>query len=262
MSAWRGKVEKLVESGVFQIVVLTLIIVNAVILGAETFPGVKERFGDVLMLTDRVIIYAFVGEIILRILAEREAYIRNGWNVFDFVIVMISLLAATSGLAALRAFRVLRVLRVITVIPRMRLVVSAFLDSIPGITSVGVVLALIVYVFAVISASLYGPDHPQLFGDVFTAMYTLFQVMTLEGWPDIAATVAETHTRSWIFFLTFVMIATFTMLNLFVGIVVRVVEEDSDPVIDDLVASQQAISADLKALREDIAALSRSLRRG
>ncbi|NOX82341.1 MAG: ion transporter [Alphaproteobacteria bacterium] len=262
MSAWRRKVEKLVESGVFQVVVLTLIIVNAVILGAETFPGVKERFGDILMFTDRVIIYAFVGEIILRILAEREAYLRNGWNVFDFVIVMISLLAATSGLAALRAFRVLRVLRVITVIPRMRLVVSAFLDSIPGISSVGVVLALIVYVFAVIAASLYGPDHPQLFGDVFTAMYTLFQVMTLEGWPDIAATVAETHSRSWIFFLTFVMIATFTMLNLFVGIVVRVVEEDSDPVIDDLVASQQAISADLKALREDIAALSRSLPRG
>ncbi len=261
MSAWRGKVEKLVESGVFQIVVLTLIIVNAVILGAETFPGIKDRFGDVLMFTDRVIIYAFVGEIILRILAEREAYIRNGWNVFDFVIVMISLLAATSGLAALRAFRVLRVLRVITVIPRMRLVVSAFLDSIPGISSVGVVLALIVYVFAVIAASLYGPDHPRLFGDVFTAMYTLFQVMTLEGWPDIAATVAETHSRSWIFFLTFVMIATFTMLNLFVGIVVRVVEEDSDPVIDDLAASQQAISADLKALREDIAALSQKLSR-
>ncbi len=261
MSAWREKVEKLVESGVFQITVLTLIIVNAVILGADTFPGVKARFGDVLMFTDRVIIYAFVGEIILRILAEREAYIRNGWNVFDFVIVMISLLAATSGLAALRAFRVLRVLRVITVIPRMRLVVSAFLDSIPGIASVGVVLALIVYVFAVIAASLYGPDHPELFGNVFTAMYTLFQVMTLEGWPDIAATVAETHTRSWIFFLTFVMIATFTMLNLFVGIVVRVVEEDSDPVIDDLAASQQVISADLKALREDIAALSRSLPR-
>jgi voltage-gated sodium channel len=262
MSAWREKVEKLVESGAFQITVLTLIIVNAVILGADTFPGVKARFGDILMFTDRVIIYAFVGEIILRILAEREAYIRNGWNVFDFVIVMISLLAATSGLAALRAFRVLRVLRVITVIPRMRLVVSAFLDSIPGIASVGVVLALIVYVFAVIAASLYGPDHPELFGNVFTAMYTLFQVMTLEGWPDIAATVAETHTRSWIFFLTFVMIATFTMLNLFVGIVVRVVEEDSDPVIDDLAASQQVISADLKALREDIAALSRSLPRG
>ncbi len=258
MSAGRRKVEKLVESNAFQCVVLALIIINAVILGADTFPGVKERFGGALMLIDRAIIYAFVGEIVLRILAERNAYLRNGWNIFDFIIVMISLMAATSGLAALRAFRVLRVLRVITVIPRMRLVVSALLDAIPGIASVGVVLALIVYVFAVIAANLYGADHPERFGDVFTAMYTLFQVMTLEGWPDIAGEVAETHTRSWVFFLTFVLIATFTMLNLFVAIVVRVVEEDSDPWFEGLIANQEAMRDDISDLKRDIAEIARN----
>jgi voltage-gated sodium channel len=248
----RTSLQRFVETPLFQSVVLALIIVNAVVLGAETFAGVKAAAGPWLTVVDRIIVYAFVIELGLRIIAWRGAYFRNGWNVFDFLIVAVSIAAATSGLAALRAFRVLRVLRVITVIPRMRLVVSALLDSIPGIASVGVVLALIVYVFAVIAATLYGPDHPDLFGDVFQAMYTLFQVMTLEGWPDIASHVAQTHARSWVFFLTFVLIATFTMLNLFVAIVVRVVEEDSEPVVDEVVANQRAILAEIAALREEL----------
>ena len=251
--------QRFIETDVFQFVVLGLIIVNAVILGAETFSGVKAAAGGWLAAIDRIIIYAFVVEIGLRIIAWRGAYFKNGWNIFDLLIVVVSVAAATSGLAALRAFRVLRVLRVITVIPRMRVVVSALLDSIPGIASVGVVLALIVYVFAVIAANLYGPKHPELFGDVFAAMYTLFQVMTLEGWPDIASQVAKTHSRSWIFFLTFVLIATFTMLNLFVAIVVRVVEEDSEPVVDEVMEGQQKIRNEISALRAEIEALSKRL---
>ncbi|MEZ5892789.1 MAG: ion transporter [Parvularculaceae bacterium] len=251
--------QRFVESGAFQGVVLALIIFNAIILGVETFPGIEGKVGAWLLSLDRVIVYAFVVEIGLRIIAYRGAYFRSGWNLFDFLIVVISIGAATSGLAAMRAFRVLRVLRVVTVIPRMRLVVSALLDSIPGIASVGVVLALIVYVFAVIAASLYGPEHPDRFGDVFQAMYTLFQVMTLEGWPDIAGEVAETHPRSWVFFLSFVLIATFTMLNLFVAIVVRVVEEDSEPVVDNVIDGQEAIRREISALREEVQALSKRL---
>ncbi len=248
-------VRNLVENRVFQGVVLALIIINAVILGAETFPMVVETAGPAIDLADRIILYAFVVEILLRIFAWRVAYFRNGWNIFDFLIVLVSLVAVTSGLAALRAFRVLRVLRVITVIPRMRVVVSALLDSLPGIASVGVVLALIIYVFAVIASSLYGGEHPDRFGDVFASMYTLFQVMTLEGWPDIAAQVSATHPNSWIFFMAFVLLATFTMLNLFVAIVVRVVEEDSEPLFSDIIENQKAIAADIAAMREEIAAL-------
>ena len=257
--------QRLVESSPFQTAVLWMILINAVILGAETFTGVKAVTGVWLTAIDRIIVYAFVVEVGLRIIAWRGAYFRLGWNVFDFLIVLVSVIASvgasTSGLGALRAFRVLRVLRVITIIPRMRVVVSALLDSIPGIASVGVVLTLIVYVFAVIAANLYGPQHPELFGDVFQAMYTLFQVMTLEGWPDIASQVAQTHTRSWIFFLTFVLIATFTMLNLFVAIVVRVVEEDSEPVVEDVLDGQKKIRQEISALREQIEALSKRLPR-
>lgn len=251
--------QRFVESGPFQAVVLALIIINALVLGAETFPAFKDGAGHWLKIVDRIIVYAFVAEIGTRIIAWRGAYFKNGWNLFDILIVAVSIAAATSGLAALRAFRVLRVLRVITVIPRMRVVVSALLDSIPGIASVGVVLALIVYVFAVIAANLYGPQHPDLFGNVFQAMYTLFQVMTLEGWPDIASDVAETHARSWIFFLTFVLIATFTMLNLFVAIVVRVVDEDSESAEAQILLNQRKIMGDVSALRAEIEALSKRL---
>lgn len=255
MTPGRRRIRLLVENSAFQAAVLVLIVVNAVILGAETFPGVLDMAGPALRLIDRLILYAFIVEISLRIFAWRAEYFRNGWNIFDFLIVLVSLIAATSGLAALRAFRVLRVLRVITVIPRMRVVVSALLDSLPGIASVGVVLALIIYVFAVIASNLYGAAHPARFGDVFASMYTLFQIMTLEGWPDIAAQVGETHPRSWMFFLSFVLLATFTMLNLFVAIVVRVVEEDSDPWFDDILENQKKISADIAAMRQEIARL-------
>ncbi|MBT8473649.1 MAG: ion transporter [Marinicaulis sp.] len=259
MASAREKTENLIESRGFQGGVLILIILNAILLGAETFPKIKADYGEFISTIDRLIIYAFLFEIGLRIFAERENYFKKGWNVFDFTIVMVSLLAATSGFAALRAFRVLRVLRLITVIPRMRVVVSALLDSIPGIASVGVVLALIIYVFAVIAATLYGPEHPELFRDVFASMYTLFQVMTLEGWPDIAAEVRATHPNSWVFFMTFVLIATFTVLNLFVAIVVRVVEEDSNEILDSVAESQKSVEGELAAIRAEITKLSKRL---
>jgi len=247
-------VKAIVESRWFQTLILGLILVNAAILGAETFEDIKASSGELLLWVDHLILYVFVVEICLRFFAYRGDYFKNGWNIFDFIIVLISLMAATSGLTAIRALRVLRVLRVITVIPRMRVVVTALLDSIPGIASVGLVLVLIVYVFAVIAANIYGPAHETLFGNVFTAMYTLFQVMTLEGWPDIAAQVRETHPGSWMFFLTFVLIATFTMLNLFVAIVVRAAEEDSDPLFAGLKKQNDEIKADIEEIKATLAA--------
>ena len=140
----------------------------------------------------------------------------------------------------------------------MRTVVSALFEAIPGIASVGVIVVLIVYVFSVIAANLYGPTHPEIFGDVFVAMYTLFQVMTLEGWAEIANEVAQTHRQSWIFFLTFVLIATFTMLNLFVAIVVKVIDEDSDK---ELQAGIETVKVEIALLKSEIANLRSDLKK-
>ena len=249
---FRDRIRSFVDSDPFQTGVLALILVNAVLLGAETLPALNASFRPLISLVDRIIVSLFVVEIGLRIFAAGPAYFRSGWNSFDFAIVAVSLFAANSGLAAVRALRVLRVLRLVTAIPRMRVVVAALLDAIPGIASVGVVVVLIVYVFAVIGANLYGAAHPAIFGDVFVSMYTLFQVMTLEGWAEIASDVATTHPRSWIFFLTFVLIATFTMLNLFVAIVVKTVEDEEDPKFETLRAQNEEILAQLAMLNDEL----------
>ncbi len=248
-----------IEERWFQWFVMALIILNALILGAETIDGFTSELVAELMLLDRIIVGFFVLELILRFIADPRGYFKSGWNIFDFLIVAVSVFAASSGLAAVRALRVLRVLRVITVFPRMRVVVSALFEAIPGIFSVGVILLLLVYVFAVIAANLYGALHEELFGDVFKAMYTLFTVMTLEGWREIADQVAETHPRSWVFFLSFVLIATFTMLNLFVAIVVRVVEDDNE---DQTVELETVLGEEIRALRQEVASLKDLLRDG
>ena len=261
LSGLRGQIAWLIDTVFFRYGVLVLIIINALMLGAETLSGLSDQQRSWLLLGDRLIVYAFVIEIGLRIFAQRRQFFKGGWNLFDLTIVLVSLLATSSGLAAFRALRVLRVLRVVSIMPRMRVVVSALLDSIPGIASVGVVMALIIYVFAVIAANFYGAAHPELFGNVFVAMFTLFQVMTLEGWPDIASAVAQTHPNSWIFFLFYVLIATFTMLNLFVAIVVRVVEEDSDSLFQELNENHTKILDELAKLNlrlDEMASASRA----
>jgi voltage-gated sodium channel len=265
-----SSLKKLVDSKAFQYTVLVIILANAALLGFETLPLVSDEMRVTLDIIDGVFLFCFIIELGLRMIAYRGAFFKSGWNIFDLIIVGLSALSLSSGISALRAFRVLRVLHVITIMPRMRVVVSSLLDAIPGIASVGVIVLIVVYVFAVVAANLYGADHPDLFGGVFTSMYTLFQVLTLEGWAEIAATVAETDPHSWIFFITFVLVGTFTMLNLFVAIVVRVVDEDSDELEEqikyemrkshqDLLAQNASMMQEITALRDEVMTLRRGM---
>lgn len=251
----RDRMKSVVEGAPFNAAVMVLVVLNALLLGVETLRPVHLAYGEAIILADRAIVYAFCVEIALRLYAHRLEFFKGGWNVFDFAIVLVSLFASASGLAAVRAFRVLRILRLVTAIPRMRVVVSALFASIPGIASVGVVILIILYTFSVIAAKLYGGAHPELFGDVVRAAFTLFKVMTLEGWPDIADQVIETHPGAWAFFVIFLLVATFTMLNLFVAVVVSVVEEDADFNLRDVTRQNEAILAELAALRRQVASL-------
>ena len=249
------RLRNFINSRPFQYAILILIFANAALLGLETLPHIKENHLALFLTIDRIFLAIFLVELALRIYAWRRRFFLDGWNVFDFIIILVSALATSNLFAALRAFRVLRVLHIVTMIPRMRTVVRSLIDSIPGILSVGVIVLLIVYVFAVIASNLYGAEHQDMFGNVFVSMYTLFQVMTLEGWAEIANTVATTHPNSWIFFITFVLIGTFTMLNLFVAIVVRVVEEDSEQTEDLLVKETDEVQLEVQALRKEIRTL-------
>ena len=222
---WRHSIKNWVENPVTDRFIITLILINAVTLGLETSPAIMANYGEIITILDQLILSIFVTEISLRILAHGPRFFTDPWSVFDFLVVAIALLPSTSQFSVLRALRVLRVLRLISMVPQMRRVVSALLSAIPGLSSIILVLLLIFYVFAVIATNLFATQHPQWFGSIGHSMYTLFQVMTLESWSmGIVRPLMETLPYAWAFFIPFILIATFTMLNLFIAIIVNAMQ--------------------------------------
>ena len=211
-----------IESAGMQRVIIVLILLNAAILGLETSPSMMALAGPELKLADRLILSLFVVEILIKLFGQRVAFFRNPWNVFDFVVVAIALIPASGPLAVLR---VLRLLRLISMMPKLRFVVEALLKAVPGIVSIFGLLAIMFYVFAVIATGMFGSDFPDWFGSLGASMYTLFQVMTLESWSmGIARPVMELHPYAWVFFVPFILIATFTVLNLFIAVIVNTMQ--------------------------------------
>jgi len=178
---------------------------------------------------DLAILTIFVAEIALRLYVHRAHFWRDPWSVFDFLVVAIALMPATGQFSVLRALRVLRVLRLLTIVPSMRRVVGALLAAIPGLGSIALVLLLLYYVFAVIATNLFAAAYPEWFGDIGRSLYTLFQIMTLESWSmGIARPVMEHFPYAWAFFIPFILVATFTMLNLFIAIIVNAMQSYSE----------------------------------
>jgi voltage-gated sodium channel len=253
-----------VESPPMQKFIMFLIVINAVILGLETVPAAMADYGTILLAIDHAILSVFVIEILLRIYAHRLAFFRDPWSLFDFTVVAIALVPASGPLAVLRALRILRVLRLLTLVPSMRRVVGALLGSIPGLSSIALVLMLIYYVFAVIATKLFGENFPQWFGSIGESLYSLFQIMTLESWSmGIVRPVMVEHPQAWIFFIIFILIATFTMLNLFIAIIVNAMqtftEQENRERKNALDETRDHIEADLHRelaeLRAEIAGL-------
>ncbi len=265
----QGRLAALIESSGFQRAIVTLILVNAALLGLETWPRAMAVAGGLIAGLDRAILAVFVFEIGARLWVHRGAFWRDPWSVFDFLVVAIALVPASGPFAVLRALRVLRVLRLLSTVPSMRRVVGALLAAIPGLGSIVLVLLIFFYVFAVIATNLFAADYPDWFGSIGRSLYTLFQIMTLESWSmGIVRPVMETHPWAWAFFVPFILVATFTMLNLFIAIIVDAtqrythaetehIEEQVEKVGEEL---ERHLHADLRALREEIAALRAALR--
>jgi len=217
------------ESRRVQHAILVLILMNAVTLGLETVPGVMGAAGGFLRALDKTLLAVFVLEIGLRLYVRRLSFFRDPWSVFDFLVVGIALLPATGQFSILRSLRVLRVLRVLTIVPSMRRVVGALLAAVPGLVSIALVLLLIYYVGAVMTTKMFGADFPDWFGNLGRSMYTLFQVMTLESWSmGISRPVMERFPYAWMFFVPFILTATFTMLNLFIAVIVNAMQTFSE----------------------------------
>ena len=268
-SGLRRAILRRIEAPKAQYFIMFLIVINAVILGLETVPAAMQSYGSLLIAFDQLILGVFVIEILLRIYAHRLAFFRDPWSLFDFTVVAIALVPASGPLAVLRALRILRVLRLLTLVPSMRRVVGALLGSIPGLSSIALVLLLIYYVFAVIATKLFGEHFPQWFGSIGESLYSLFQIMTLESWSmGIVRPVMVEHPYAWIFFIIFILIATFTMLNLFIAIIVNAMqtftEQENRERKDALDETRDHIEADLHReladLRGDIAELRQLLK--
>jgi len=267
-SPLRSWIARLLDHAWFQHGILALILVNAVLLGLETVPSLMQRHGALIRTLDQLILGVFVIEIGLRLYVHRRQFFRDPWSLFDFTVVGIALLPATGQFSVLRALRVLRVLRILSIVPSMRRVVGALLASIPGLASIALVLLLIYYVFAVIATNLFGQQFPEWFGSLGASLYTLFQIMTLESWSmGIARPVMETYPHAWAFFIPFILIATFTMLNLFIAIIVNAMqsftESETRTTVGAVDEARDHIEADMHAeirtLRKELAALKQLL---
>lgn len=260
----RARAGHWIESRRVQHAIVILIIINAVILGLETSSSVMSHIGPFLIGADRIILAVFVLEIGIKLFAYRLRFFSVAWNVFDFVVVGIALIPASGPLAVLRALRVLRVLRLISMVPKLRFIVEALLHAVPGIASIAGLMLLLFYVFAVMATGLFGDSFPQWFGSIGGSMYTLFQIMTLESWSmGIVRPVMEEYPYAWLFFVPFILIATFTMLNLFIGIIVDTMQtmheadhaRDRGEIENTIHQESGAIEQEIRALREDIRAL-------
>jgi voltage-gated sodium channel len=206
--------------------VIGVIVVNAVVLGLETSETAMAAAGPLLIGIDRLCLAIFTLEIALKLVAHGGRFFRSGWNVFDFVIVGIALVPAGEGLSVLRALRILRVLRVISVAPRLRRVVEGFVRAIPGMGSVFLLMALVFYIGAVMSTKLFGETFPQWFGTLGDSAYSLFQIMTLESWSmGIVRPVMEVYPYAWAFFVPFILVTTFAVVNLLVGLIVNSMQD-------------------------------------
>lgn len=257
----RQRLRTFIEHRRVQNGIIFLILINAALLGLETWPPAMAAAGGLIVALDRAILGVFVIEIALRLYVHRTAFWRDPWSLFDFTVVAIALLPATGQLAVLRALRVLRVLRLLTMVPSMRRVVGALLAAIPGLGSIALVLLIVYYVFAVIATNLFAAAYPEWFGHLGRSLYTLFQVMTLESWSmGISRPVMEHFPYAWAFFIPFILVATFTMLNLFIAIIVNAMQTFNDAeqqvAVQAMEAAREHIEADLhaevRALRVEI----------
>ena len=254
----RQRVRNLVDAPLFQRAIIVVIVLNAITLGLETSPTIVARFGAVLAVADDVMLCVFVIEVLLRLFAYRGSFFRDSWSVFDFVIVGIAVLPSSGPFAVLRAMRVLRVLRLVSTVPSMRRVVGALLAALPGLGSIAAMLALVLYVAAVMATNLFGTIAPEYFGHLGVSLFTLFQTMTGEAWPDIARSVMVEAPYAWIFFIVFILVSTFSVLNLFIAVVVNAMQ---DQVADEMRAEEDLHAADASSERAVLLEEVRAMRR-
>lgn len=259
----KGWMRGLISSPWFEWGIIGLIVVNAIVLGLETDPDIYAAHGALLDGLDRFILGVFVLELSMRAFVHGRAILKDPWSLFDIFVVGVALVPATGHLSVLRSLRILRVLRLISAVPSMRRVVSGLLAALPGMGSVVALLLLVLYVASVMATQMFGAAFPETFGSLGASIFTLVQIMTMEGWADISGPVMEKFSYAWLFFLIYMIVTSFAVLNLFIGIIVDAMQSEAlspmearEEVSMDLHTDE--ILAELRQLREEVQTLNRN----
>lgn len=267
-----SKVKKFVENQAFQNFILGVIVFNCVLMGLQTSAVLTAKCGDLLNLLDNICLGIFIVELGLKIIAYNKNFLKDGWNIFDTIIVLMSLFSSMAFLSSLRIFRIFRVFRslkalksfrgfrMISSLKKLQVIIMAIVKSLPSIAWTGGLLLLVYYIFALMGVSFFGAAFPEWFGDLGKTMYTLFQVMTLESWSmGIARPVMEVYPAAWLYFVPFVLISSFIVMNVVVGIVVNAIsdvtandkqEEIKDSAEENNENKSDRIQLEMQAIRE------------
>ena len=233
MGRFSTHLKKIISAKLWTYCITSLIVLNTIVLGMETYPDLMSLYGDLLRYIDQTILCLFIIELTLRFIAYRLDFFKDPWSIFDFCVVGVALVPAQDAFTALRAVRVLRVLRLISIFPKLRKVIEGLVMAVPGICAIAGVMVILLCVFGLIASKLYGSSYPEWFGNLHRSVFSLFQIMTLEGWPDIVRTVMQEKPFAWIFFVTYILIATFSVLNLFIAVVVDAMQRSHSEDTDD-----------------------------
>ncbi len=250
-SKWKIKLNHVVSHPFFNGTVITLILINAVVVGLETYPHLYSEYRTEFWIADRLLLWIFTVEIFLRLLAapHPKTFFKNSWNWFDFIIVSAGhIFAGAHFVTVLRILRVLRVFRAISVIPSLRRLVDALLMTIPALGNIMLLMSIIFYIFAVIGTMLFQETAPEYFGSLQLSLLTLFQVVTLESWAsEVMRPIFAELPWAWVYFVAFVLVGTFVIFNLFIGVIVNNVEK-----VEIAEQEVEETSEELKELRKDV----------
>ncbi|MET3682744.1 voltage-gated sodium channel [Alkalibacillus flavidus] len=262
MNQLRQKSAQIVNHKVFQPTIITLIIINAVIVGLESYRGLYDTYGEWFVRVDTFVLIIFSLEIVLKLLAARPTtnFFKDGWNVFDFVIVASSFIFMGSPfVTVLRILRVLRVFRTISVIPSLRKIVNALIMTLPSLGTIMLLLGIMFYVFSVMGTFLFRDVAPDYFGTIEETLLTLFQIITLESWASaIMRPIMDEIWWAWTYFVAFILVGTFIVLNLFVGVIVNnfekveQLENGETPAEDELKDEVSQLRGEIQELKQII----------
>ena len=221
--------DRLVNKAAFEYTIIALILLNGVFLGLGTSPVLAQQYGDLLHLGNQIVLGVFIVEALLKMIAlapRVDMYFRDGWNVFDFLVIVFSLIPATGEFAMVaRLARLLRVLRLISAIRELRLIVAALVRSIPSVGHVMLLMSIIVYIYAIIGYQLFHEHDPMHWRSLGISVLTLFNIITLEGWTVVMDNAMQLHSWAWVYFVSFVVAGTFVVINLFIAIIINNLDE-------------------------------------